>query len=422
MDQVEQLGKELADRRAYVINLYKMADTGQVDPDTGATIYDGNKLTPQMAQELEAELADRERKYQAARMAKFAQENAEKYRDLHQPDRKYALPAGRNTPGSISEYTQQAEKKLLSDWFMDSTEYKGRSASPRRYTVQLPDFDVKTLFIEPHMIQEQRREPLFVPFPLRPLRVADVVPQTTTEQNIIRYMEQTVFNDAAATVSESGVKPEGQVEWVERSDEVEKIAIWIPVTEEALDDAPQLRNLLDEYLREAVRREEEDQLLNGNGTRPNLLGFLNKTGIQTQARGSDSNADAIFKAFTLVRWTSTAFAEPTAVIIHPNNWETIRLSKTSGDGAYLFGQPYLSGFDTLWGKPVVVTPAITANTALTGDFQMFSRIYRKKGLRVDISDSHSDYFIYNKLALRAEERLTLVITRGAAFAKITGLS
>lgn len=418
MDAVEQLGKELADRRAYVINVYKMADTGQVDPDTGASIYDGTKLTPQMAQEFEAELADKERKYQAARMAKFAQENAEKFREMHQPDRKYALPG---LPGSVSAYTQAAEKKLLSDWFMDTAEYKGRAASPRRYTVQLPNFDVKTLFIEPHMIQEQQRTGLVVPYPIRPLRMADIIPQTTTEANIIRYMEQTVFNDAAATVSESGVKPEGQTEFVERSDEVEKIAIWMPVTEEALDDAPQLRALLDEYLREAVRREEEDQLLTGNGTRPNLLGFLNKTGVQTQARGSDSNADAIFKAFTLVRWSATAFAEPTAVVIHPNNWETIRLSKTTGDGAYLFGQPYLTGFDTLWGKPVVVTPAITANTALTGDFQMFSRIYRKTGLRVDISDSHSDYFIYNKLAIRAEERLTLVITRGAAFAKITGL-
>lgn len=422
MDHVEQLGKELADRRAYVINLYKMADTGQVDPDTGATIYDGTKLTPQMAQELEAELADKERKYQAARMAKFGQENQEKYRELHQPERKFGAPTGQGSPGSVSDYTQNAEKKLLSDWFMDSVEYKGRSASPRRYTVSLPKFDIKTLFIEPHMIQEQQRTGLVVPYPLRPLRMADIIPQTTTEANIIRYMEQTVFGDSAATVSESGVKPEGQTEYVERSDEVEKIAIWLPVTEEALEDAPQLRALLDEYLREAVRREEEDQLLGGNGTRPNLLGFLNKPGVQTQARGSDSNADAIFKAFTLVRWTSTAFAEPSAVVIHPNNWETIRLSKTSGDGAYLFGQPYLTGFDTLWGKPVVVTPAITANTALTGDFQMFSRIYRKTGLRIDISDSHSDYFIYNKLAIRAEERLTLAIFRGAAFAKVTGLN
>lgn len=421
MDHVEQLGKELADRRAFVINVYKMADTGQVDPDTGATIYDGTKLTPQMAQDFEAELAVKERAYQAARMAKFGQENAEKYKELHKPEYKYGAPI-RASAGDVSDYTRNAEKKLLSDWFMDSVEYKGRQASPRRYTVTLPDFDVKTLFIEPHLIQEQQRQAIGVQFPLRPLRVADIIPSTTTEANIIRYMEQTVFGDSAATVSESGVKPEGQTEWVERSDEVEKIAIWLPVTEEAMADVPQLRMLLDEYLREAVRREEEDQLLSGNGTRPNLLGFLTKTGVQTQARGADSNADAIFKAFTLVRWTSTAFAEPSAVVIHPNNWETIRLSKTTGDGAYLFGQPYLTGFDTLWGKPVVVTPAITANTALTGDFQMFSRIFRKTGLRVDVSDSHSDYFIYNKLAIRAEERLTLVITRAAAFAKVTGLN
>jgi glycosyltransferase involved in cell wall biosynthesis len=73
------------------------------------------------------------------------------------------------------------------------------------------------------------------------------------------------------------------------------------------------------------------------------------------------------------------------------------------------------------GLPVVVTPAETVGTALVGDFQMFSQLWRRMGIRIDVSDSHSTYFIENKLAIRCEERLALIIYRAAAYCLATGL-
>ncbi len=140
--------------------------------------------------------------------------------------------------------------------------------------------------------------------------------------------------------------------------------------------------------------------------------------MQTQAAGGDDPQDAIFRAYTLVRYTGRA--EPDGNIIHPNDWEAIRLQRTT-DGIYIFGNPSDQNEFRLWGKTTVVTDAITENTALVGAFGRYSHISRKLGVRVDVSNSHSTYFVQNLLAIRAEIRMSLEIYRPSAFAKVTGI-
>ena len=167
-----------------------------------------------------------------------------------------------------------------------------------------------------------------------------------------------------------------------------------------------------------LRQRIDGQLLTGDGNAPNLTGILNNGSIQTQAKGSDPVPDAIYKAMTKVRVTGRAM--PNVVVLHPNDWQGVRLLRTT-DGIYIWGNPSEAGPERIWGLPVVQTDAETENTGLVGDFANFCQKYWKRDIEVQITNAHSDYFIKGKQAIRADVRLAFVIYRAPAFCTVTGI-
>jgi HK97 family phage major capsid protein len=264
-------------------------------------------------------------------------------------------------------------------------------------------------------------QPGFVPLMQRRLVVADLIAPGTTMGNLIQYMKEKTFTNAAASVAEAGVKPESTLVFEAATSPVQKIAHWIPVTDEMLEDFAQTQSIIDARLRLGVDLTEEDQLLNGNGTPPQLRGLMNLVGLAAAvARGADTNMDAIFKQVSAI--ATNALITPDGFVMNPANWLTIQLAKNA-QGNYLGSGPWAPAqAPTLWGLPGAITPAIVANTALVGAYRSSAQIFRKGGVRVEATNSHSDFFVKNLTAIRAEERLALAVYRDAAFGKVTGLN
>lgn len=250
--------------------------------------------------------------------------------------------------------------------------------------------------------------------------IIDLMRQGQTDRAQFDYFEETTLTNAADTVAESGLKPESALAWTLRTETVRKIATWVPATKEAMDDIPMVESILRGRLGYMVERAEEAQVLSGDGVAPNLLGIMAR-GIQTQAKGALPTPDAVYMAMQKVRGADgSGFAEPSAIVFHPNDWTAIKLLRTD-NGIYIWGNPSDAAPDRIWGMNVRQTTAMTEGTALVGAFSTQAEVFRREGLSITVATEDGSDFLYNRVKIMAESRLALAVYRPTAFASVTGI-
>ena len=396
MKNVAQLREELAAKRAALNELFK----------------DGyEKLTDDQVKDVQAknaELTDLGKQFDEAKALADIQDQT------RQEHARMSVPVTALGVGSPAPRESGEQPKSLGELFVNSAQYKGRS--PVNNVTGAVQADYKTLLTLTGYAVQNIRTGRLEPSATNMNHVADLIPQGRTSANAIVYMEETTFTNAAATVAEGGTKPESALAFTERTTSVRKIATVLPVTDELMNDAPALESYINQRLREMVLLTEDTQLVSGTGVAPQLLGLLNIVGIQTQAKGADPTPDAIYKAMTKIR--VNAFLDPDGIILHPNDWQDIRLLRTA-DGIYIWGNPSEAGPERIWGLNIAQTTAMTENTALVGAFKYATQIFRREDISLAASTEHSTFFIENKVMLRAEERLALVCYRPTALCTVT---
>jgi HK97 family phage major capsid protein len=244
--------------------------------------------------------------------------------------------------------------------------------------------------------------------------------------NAISYFVEGALEGSFSTVAEGGAKPQLHVaDPTVVTDALKKIAGFIKLTDEMLEDLDFFVSEINNRLLYALAMYEESQILSGAGTGTTVLGLLNRSGIQTETGASlVDNADAVFRAMTKVQTATGLSAD--GIVIHPTDYQAFRLKKDANNqyfgGGFFQGEYGVGGVlsqPPLWGLRTVVSTAVSAGTVLVGAFSQAATVYRKGGIRVESTNSHVDDFTNNLVTVRAEERIGLAVRRPSAIVKLT---
>ncbi|MQT58201.1 phage major capsid protein [Pseudomonas sp. FSL R10-0399] len=265
-------------------------------------------------------------------------------------------------------------------------------------------------------------DPVIQGAPRQNLLIRDLIPTTPVTGQSFTYFKELLHTLGAGMVAEGAAKPTSNVTFEQVTDIVKKIAVWMPVTDEALDDVPQLYSYIQELLRYDLELKREGQLLKGDGTGNNLNGIMTQATVFDPAlsKATDTAIDTVRRAIYQARKQSKLAAD--AVVMSDLDWMNIELQK-DGENRYLFAN--LQGLVTpvLWGRPIVASDSMdegdgstTGGEFLTGSFQQGARIYDRMGFTIKVGMINDD-FIKNQRAILVEERLGLAVRKKFAFVK-----
>ena len=270
-----------------------------------------------------------------------------------------------------------------------------------------------------------------------PLVIRDLLGAETITGNALTYFVEAADSGilgGPTKVAEGAVKP--MVEFPDPTAVTEaltKVASYYKETDELLEDYAWLASSIDNRALYLHRKWVNNVLLNGVSGTHGIVGLLNRSGIGSLAGTSGSptvlTADNIFAAMMAIEEDSGM--TPDAVVMNPADYQTLRLAKDGASqyygGGYFYGGYGNTGMDMyppIWGLRTVITPAIASGTCLVGAFRQGASVISKagSGLRVEMTNSDQNDFIYNRVTVRVEERLAMAVRYPKAFYKIVNYS
>lgn len=317
------------------------------------------------------------------------------------------------------------EGKSFIDMIKSDDSYKSLSSnSANRAEIEVTKSDLaamKEVKVTSAGIVAPIYDPIIQPGIRQELRIRDLLTAIPVTGQSYTYFRELLHTRGAGPVAEGGTKPTSDVTFEPVTDRVKKIAVWMPVTEEALADVPQMQGYIQELLRYDLKLEEENQILKGDGTGENLNGLMTQATVydDTLTKAGDTSIDIVRRGIYQVRKQSKLSAD--GVVMSELDWMNIELQK-DGENRYLFAN--LQGLVTpiLWGRPVITSDSMDEGDADAGGEFLIANFARaailfdrmtylfKMGLI-------NDMFIKNMMALLAEERLGLGVRRKEALVK-----
>lgn len=249
------------------------------------------------------------------------------------------------------------------------------------------------------------------------LYLRDLIPTMTTTLAAIPYVQELnpTNYESASAVAEGGVKPNATLSFVGAKADPTVLAATLVISKQLFEDAQAVIQYINTRLPYLVKFKEDNELLNGSGTWPDITGILQQPNILTQGEVNTDNAQTLGSAFAKVELQD---GTPTAVVLNPTNaWTMFTKRAAGGSGTFDAGTPFSALPLTVWGVPTYRTRAMPLNQALVGDFQLGAMIADRE--EVNIQTYRERYAEQNQILMVCEERIGLMVFRPDLFCNTT---
>lgn len=246
----------------------------------------------------------------------------------------------------------------------------------------------------------------------KPLTIRQLFRAIPVASNMVNSLREASWTNDAAEVSQGSAKPESDITFEQYNVPITTVAHWIKVSNQLLADAPAVVAYIDTRLRDGLAQRIDAQLLNGNGTSPNLSGLTDSGNFTAYTATA---GDLLFDAINRSKYTLWAKGyTPDVAIVNPADWgKAERTREGAGTGMYLAGLPgTVSGMNP-FGVRIVLSANMTQGKFLIGALNQSAVLYNRQGATVEMGYVNDD-FTKNLVTIRAEERLGLGVEKPSA--------
>jgi HK97 family phage major capsid protein len=280
-----------------------------------------------------------------------------------------------------------------------SFEFEMKAVADMTFANNFSTADASVAFVRPGIIELPKRK-----LHIRELLTGGGMGNKST----FDYVKEIAGEGAPATAAEGATKSQFDLDLQEVSVKAEWIAGFIKISRNMLDDVEGMTTFLGSRLPELLLRTEDAQILNGNGTSPNLSGITNTGNFTAFGGAATIDIEQLVQAISQLEALDR---EANGILLNPADYYNIMLTKASGSGEYDFpslvqitnGQMFVAGV------PVYKSTAMTVDKFLVGDWRMGANLIFREPAKVQFFYEDGTNAQQNKVTVRVEERVALPI-------------
>jgi len=247
--------------------------------------------------------------------------------------------------------------------------------------------------------------------PTRPVHIRQLIPQGSTSSDVIRFVKESGYSNGSATAAEGATLAQSDFDFTASDSNVRKIGTYFRISEEMLADTPQLTSYISARAPEKLLNVEDNQILSGNGTAPNLSGIITDAadfdvssgGAFYQSVESANEFDVLVASLNQLALSNY---QASYILLHPTDFHKILLLKDSQNN-YLKDQVYSGLQPNFMGVPVIINNAISAGSFLCGNFNVGSQLWIRDNVNVEFFREDGTNVRDGFVTVRVSERIAL---------------